>query len=152
MATSRPRRGSRARYTSPMPPAPRGPFTSYAPSLVPLGSAMPYTPVLVIVFASTAAGQLFGCRGVYEKGAVRRNAPLLAHVRPGGRQFPNCRESGSCASVGVVRDYTYLPLPRAGACSRGEWGARRATREVTRTARIATRSRQFPLVENTPRH
>src|SRR5262249_47074989 len=92
MATSRPRRGSRARYTSPMPPAPRGPFTSYAPSLVPLGSAMPYTPVLVIVFASTAAGQLFGWRGVYEKGAVRRNAPLLAHVRPGGRQFPNCRQ------------------------------------------------------------
>src|SRR5512133_1031418 len=35
MATSRPRRGSRARKTSPMPPAPRGERISYGPSFVP---------------------------------------------------------------------------------------------------------------------
>src|ERR1035438_340821 len=35
MATSRPRRGSRARKTSPMPPAPMGERISYAPSFVP---------------------------------------------------------------------------------------------------------------------
>src|ERR1700726_1205872 len=35
MATSRPTRGSRARYTSPMPPAPSRPRTSYGPSFVP---------------------------------------------------------------------------------------------------------------------
>src|SRR5437763_11724914 len=36
MATSRPRRVSRARYTSPMPPAPNCPVTSYGPNLVPV--------------------------------------------------------------------------------------------------------------------
>src|SRR6185436_17388208 len=35
MATSRPSRVSRARYTSPMPPAPRGATISYGPSRVP---------------------------------------------------------------------------------------------------------------------
>src|ERR1039457_3195303 len=35
MATSRPNRVSWARYTSPMPPAPRGDWISYGPSLVP---------------------------------------------------------------------------------------------------------------------
>jgi hypothetical protein len=35
IATSRPSRESRARYTSPMPPAPTRDFTSYSPSLVP---------------------------------------------------------------------------------------------------------------------
>src|SRR5207248_7155916 len=35
MATSRPSRVSRARYTSPMPPAPSCPVTSYGPNLVP---------------------------------------------------------------------------------------------------------------------
>src|SRR5215469_10254190 len=47
-ATSRPRRVSRARYTSPIPPAPSGPTTSYGPSLVPGTSAMigrDYNPV-----------------------------------------------------------------------------------------------------------
>src|SRR5258708_5617278 len=34
-ATSRPRRVSRARYTSPIPPAPSGARISYGPSLVP---------------------------------------------------------------------------------------------------------------------
>src|SRR5215472_2846771 len=34
-ATSRPRRVSRARYTSPIPPAPSGESISYGPSLVP---------------------------------------------------------------------------------------------------------------------
>jgi len=36
MATSRSRRVSRARYTSPIPPAPMGAMISYGPSLVPL--------------------------------------------------------------------------------------------------------------------
>src|SRR5262245_38931653 len=40
IATSRPRRGSFARYTSPMPPAPRGPAISYGPSRVPEESVM----------------------------------------------------------------------------------------------------------------
>src|ERR1041385_3743076 len=35
MATSRPKRVSFARYTSPMPPAPMAPSTSYGPSFVP---------------------------------------------------------------------------------------------------------------------
>src|SRR4029450_10856017 len=35
MATSRSSRGSRARYTSPIPPLRRGPTTSYGPSRVP---------------------------------------------------------------------------------------------------------------------
>src|SRR5438045_4261132 len=35
-ATSRPRRVSRARYTSPMPPAPNCPVISYGPNLVPV--------------------------------------------------------------------------------------------------------------------
>lgn len=35
MATSRPNRESRARYTSPMPPAPSGETISYGPTLVP---------------------------------------------------------------------------------------------------------------------
>ena len=35
MATSRPSRGSRARYTSPIPPAPSGAMISYGPSFVP---------------------------------------------------------------------------------------------------------------------
>src|SRR5262245_43534134 len=40
MATVRSRRVSRARYTSPMPPAPRGASTSYGPSFAPLGKDM----------------------------------------------------------------------------------------------------------------
>src|SRR5262250_3826528 len=40
MATVRSRRVSRARYTSPIPPAPSGPTTSYGPSLVPGTSAI----------------------------------------------------------------------------------------------------------------
>src|ERR671924_2367949 len=36
MATSRPSRVSRARYTSPMPPAPTCATTSYGPSLAPM--------------------------------------------------------------------------------------------------------------------
>src|SRR5215510_1297724 len=35
IATSRPSRGSRARYTSPIPPAPMGATISYGPSRVP---------------------------------------------------------------------------------------------------------------------
>jgi hypothetical protein len=38
MATVRSRRVSRARYTSPMPPAPRGATTSYGPNLWPEGN------------------------------------------------------------------------------------------------------------------
>src|SRR5688500_197302 len=40
IATSRPRRASRARYTSPMPPAPSGPRISYAARRVPVGSCI----------------------------------------------------------------------------------------------------------------
>src|SRR5579862_3820981 len=40
IATSRPSRVSRARYTSPMPPAPTGDVISYGPSLVPVASVM----------------------------------------------------------------------------------------------------------------
>src|SRR5258708_19184619 len=40
MATSRLRRGSRARYTSPIPPAPMGLRISYGPSFVPTESCM----------------------------------------------------------------------------------------------------------------
>src|SRR5208282_5104106 len=40
IATSRPNRGSRARYTSPMPPAPMGARISYGPSLSPAESGM----------------------------------------------------------------------------------------------------------------
>src|SRR5713101_2876751 len=40
-ATSRSRRVSRARYTSPMPPAPSGRWISYGPSLVPEFSTKP---------------------------------------------------------------------------------------------------------------
>jgi len=43
-ATSRPRRVSRARYTSPMPPAPNGAMISYGPSFVP-GSRAIRTPL-----------------------------------------------------------------------------------------------------------
>src|SRR2546428_1469791 len=39
MATSRPRRGSRARYTSPMPPLPSGASSSYGPRRVPTEKA-----------------------------------------------------------------------------------------------------------------
>src|SRR5687768_5311790 len=39
-ATSRPSRTSCARYTSPIPPAPRGPRITYGPSVVPSSSAM----------------------------------------------------------------------------------------------------------------
>src|SRR5712691_10453389 len=41
IATSRPSRGSRARYTSPIPPAPSGARTSYGPSFVPEARAIP---------------------------------------------------------------------------------------------------------------
>jgi hypothetical protein len=37
IATSRPSRVSLARYTSPIPPAPRGAIISYGPNLVPAG-------------------------------------------------------------------------------------------------------------------
>src|SRR5713226_4431136 len=40
MATSRFKRGSLARYTSPMPPAPMGPRISYGPSLSPTDSGI----------------------------------------------------------------------------------------------------------------
>src|SRR5262245_24937315 len=40
IATVRSRRVSRARYTSPMPPAPSGASTSYGPSFAPLGKGM----------------------------------------------------------------------------------------------------------------
>src|SRR5579864_692199 len=40
IATSRPSRVSRARYTSPMPPAPMSARISYGPSLVPAGRDM----------------------------------------------------------------------------------------------------------------
>src|ERR1700720_4549659 len=40
MATERSKRVSRARYTSPMPPAPRAATISYAPSLVPAERSM----------------------------------------------------------------------------------------------------------------
>ena len=39
-AISRPRRGSRARKTSPIPPAPSGPLIWYGPSCAPGSSAM----------------------------------------------------------------------------------------------------------------
>src|SRR5689334_21866426 len=45
-ATSRPSRVSRARYTSPMPPAPIGATISYGPSFVPVASVMPVFPPL----------------------------------------------------------------------------------------------------------
>jgi hypothetical protein len=44
-ATARPSRGSRARDTSPIPPAPIGPRISYGPSRVPAESVMRASPV-----------------------------------------------------------------------------------------------------------
>src|SRR2546425_2924332 len=44
MATSRPRRGSRARYTSPMPPVPTSDTISYGPSLAPAEKAIYCAP------------------------------------------------------------------------------------------------------------
>src|SRR5262245_24717254 len=46
IATSRPRRGSRARYTVPIPPAPRRPTISYGPRRVPGVSGIVRTPLL----------------------------------------------------------------------------------------------------------
>ena len=46
-ATSRPRRVSRARKTSPMPPAPRGARTSYAPRRVPAERVMGVAPPIL---------------------------------------------------------------------------------------------------------
>src|SRR4051812_38972198 len=45
MATSRLRRPSRARYTSPMPPAPRGAVISYGPTRVPEANIIPAGPL-----------------------------------------------------------------------------------------------------------
>jgi len=42
MATSRPSRVSRARYTSPMPPAPAGERISYGPSLLPVAKGIDF--------------------------------------------------------------------------------------------------------------
>src|SRR5258706_7308599 len=47
IATVRSRRVSRARYTSPMPPAPTGATTSYGPSLVPDVSPMRCCVIIV---------------------------------------------------------------------------------------------------------
>src|SRR5215475_12948662 len=52
IATSRPRRVSRARYTSPIPPAPMGAMISYGPSLVLAGS----------VIGSSLRRKLYGLR------------------------------------------------------------------------------------------
>src|SRR4029453_9262364 len=54
IATSRSRRRSRARYTSPMPPVPSGPRISYGPSRTPLCSMM--GEVAAIICGSTAFG------------------------------------------------------------------------------------------------
>src|SRR5262245_42998749 len=47
MATSRPRRVSRARYTSPIPPAPSGATIWYGPNRVPTAWAMGLTHYLI---------------------------------------------------------------------------------------------------------
>src|SRR5664279_2649079 len=51
-ATVRSSRVSRARYTSPIPPAPRGPRTSYGPNLVPEARLMSYSRRQIVIEAS----------------------------------------------------------------------------------------------------
>src|SRR5215475_14401897 len=57
-ATSRPSLRSRARYTSPMPPAPSGERISYGPSLVPADKLM----VLVIISEAQELRLIRTCR------------------------------------------------------------------------------------------
>src|SRR5713226_1233349 len=74
IATLRSRRASRARYTSPIPPAPRGAMISYGPSLAPEVRTIPNTIIfprkglavgLTILDESSAISETIGFQFVH---------------------------------------------------------------------------------------
>ena len=89
IATSRPRRGSRARYTAPMPPAPRSSATSYGPRRVPVETVMDLSP---------------------PSSASRCHSPCR-HVLPAGEgaelDLPAARRSGSRTARRFVSDFSF---------------------------------------------
>ena len=84
MATSRPRRVSRARYTSPMPPAPMRAMTSYGPSRVPACRGMCWR---IIRAGSTHA--LLSSGGMRPFDEQRVLTPIRTCNKMGGRTAVN---------------------------------------------------------------
>src|SRR5262245_36494091 len=110
IATSRSRRLSRPRYTSPIPPAPRADTISYGPSRVPGASAIEAQDSRVVgrpVAVSPVAGISATARGArLVEARRRRRAPARSLPRPGhGRAVGPHLELGHLAvgfHVGLV--------------------------------------------------
>ena len=108
MATSRPRRGSRARYTSPMPPAPIRESTSYGPRRVPACRAM-WLPRIMPVPSGGPIGdsqpsttEVQPCRAEGTAPAHLGRTPLRPRVaqRPHFRHWPQlCEELAHAAKA-----------------------------------------------------
>ena len=102
-ATSRPSFASRARYTSPIPPAPMAPVISYGPSLLPALSTRSLLSLVISAGRSDAAKapQLRPCRPRREARRLPRRPgefPRRAsfHIRESVRQvYPNPQASNS---------------------------------------------------------
>src|ERR1700683_5787409 len=126
MAPVRSRRVSRARYTSPMPPAPMAETTSYGPSFVPEAKGMCgglYTMDRHVSQASDSCAE-GRCeldeagRGVFETQA------MLPEISQEGANF--CETRGHGANVPGVGLQTFFQFARADggrAWGAGEWGA-----------------------------
>ena len=87
MATSRPNRASWARYTSPMPPAPRGDWISYGPSLVPeiraIG-ARNYSLRSTLHADGNGSGRVVGYPEVIQSVLIRRTNDNFLFARHSG--------------------------------------------------------------------
>src|SRR5438046_7608615 len=68
MATSRASRGSRARYTSPIPPAPSGARIWYGPSSVPFASGMCGLSERIVAWSDRIFASLFRRRSTDAEG------------------------------------------------------------------------------------
>ncbi len=84
-ATSRPNRVSRARYTSPMPPAPSGATISYGPTLVPEVRA-----IRTAYYSREHAALTLTCNGLqlFMIRCARHGCQRIV-----GRELPDCRHN-----------------------------------------------------------
>src|SRR5215470_17411406 len=83
IATSRPRRGSLARYTSPIPPAPRGETISYGPRRVPAERVIGELSRILSPRAALERQEGLVDRRVHGRGDPRRAAEAHDRAVPG---------------------------------------------------------------------